>query len=544
MKGRLGIRLAAAVAASALVLTACSGDSDDTTDDSTSSATEIVEGDPSAIITANGTEPQNALIPTNTNETGGGKIIDLLFAGLVYYQADGTAANDMAESIETEDSQNYTIKIREGATFSNGDEVKAENFVEAWQYGALLSNAQLSSYFFEDIAGFSWEEDSELALEVVDDYTFTVELVEPIADFPQRLGYSAYYPLPMSAFDDMDAFGKNPIGNGPYMFDGDDAWKNNESISLITNPDYDGPRAPMNGGVNFTLYQSFDAAYFDLLAGNLDVMDEMPDSAYATFEDELDGRSVNQPAAIFQSFTIPDRLDHFGGEEGVLRRQAISLSINRQEITDVIFEGTRSPAQDFTSPVVSGWSDSIEGNDILEYDPDRAKDLWAQANEISEWEGTFEIGYNSDGPHQAWVDATVNSIKNTLEIDAVGTPYPTFAEFRTLITERQIDTAFRTGWQADYPGLYNFLGPLYATGAGSNDGDYSSEDFDSLLAEAKVIEDETERNEKLQEAQEVLFADLPAIPLWYANVTGGYGEGVNNVEFGWNSVPLYYQISK
>ena len=44
---------------------------------------------PTAIITTNGSEPQNPLIPTNTNETGGGKIVTSLFAGLVYYDADG-----------------------------------------------------------------------------------------------------------------------------------------------------------------------------------------------------------------------------------------------------------------------------------------------------------------------------------------------------------------------------------------------------------------------------------------------------------------------
>ena len=48
--------------------------------------------DSTGVITANGSEPQNPLIPANTNETGGGKILDLLFAGLVYYDADGDGA--------------------------------------------------------------------------------------------------------------------------------------------------------------------------------------------------------------------------------------------------------------------------------------------------------------------------------------------------------------------------------------------------------------------------------------------------------------------
>ncbi len=73
-------------------------------------------GDSTAIITTNGSEPQNPLIPANTNETGGGKIIDSIFAGLVYYTADGAPENDVAESIEGNDDKTvYTVKVKDGS---------------------------------------------------------------------------------------------------------------------------------------------------------------------------------------------------------------------------------------------------------------------------------------------------------------------------------------------------------------------------------------------------------------------------------------------
>ena len=253
---------------------------------------------------------------------------------------------------------------------------------------------------------------------------------------------------------------------------------------------------------------------------------------------------MNQPAAIFQSFTIPERLPHFSGEEGQLRRAALSMAINREEITQTIFQGTRTPASDFTSPVIAGWSDSLAGADVLAYDADQAKELWAQADAISPWTGSFQIAYNSDGGHQSWVDAVTNSIKNTLGIDASGAPYVDFASLRTAVTDRTIQTAFRTGWQADYPGLYNFLGPLYATNAGSNDGDYSNPEFDQLLSDGISSTDPETQNADFQKAQEILLQDLPAVPLWYSNVNGGYSEAVQDVQFGWNSVPLYYAITK
>lgn len=509
------------------------------------SATSEAPTTSDAIISTNGTEPENPLIPTATNEVGGGKILDAIFAGLVSYEADGTPVNDVAAEITVDDPQNLTVKIKEGLTFTDGEEVTADNFIKAWNYGALASNAQYNSYFFEDIEGFSYDEDSELTgLEQVDDYTFTIALNKPASDFALRLGYSAYYPLPDVAFDDMEAFGESPIGNGPYKLAAEDAWQHDVQIDLVKNEDYDGVRTAQNGGLLIKFYATQEAAYADLLGGQVDVIDAIPPSSLASFESDLGERAVNQPAAVFQSFTIAQNLAHFEGEEGKLRRAAISMAINRPEITETIFQGTRTPASDYTSPVIAGWSDSLEGAEVLEFNADEAKALWAEADEISPWEGTFQIAYNSDGGHQEWVDAVSNSIKNTLGIDASGAPYVDFATLRAEVNARTITTAFRTGWQADYPGLYNFLGPLYATNAGSNDGDYSNPEFDALLASGISNPDLGEANADFQAAQEILLQDLPAIPLWYSNVTGGYAETVENVEFGWNSVPLFNEITK
>jgi len=533
---RIGAVTGGLALATALVLTGCATDAPEE---------ENGGGNSDAIILVNGVEPGGPLIPTNINETGGGKVIDNLFAGLVYYDADGKAINELAESIETDDAQNYTITVAEGWKFTNGEDVTAESFVNAWKYGALASNEQLNSYFFENIKGFSYEEDTELeGLQVTGDYEFTVELNAPQADYPLSLGYSAFFPLPSVAYDDIAAFGENPIGNGPYKLASEGAWQHDVQIDLVVNEEYEGGRKPANGGISIIFYASIDSAYADLLGGNLDVIDEIPAISLLTYKDDLGDRAISQPAAIFQSFTIPDRLAHFSGEEGQLRRAAISMSINRDEITEVIFSGTRTPATDFTSPVIDGWSDSVPGSEVLAYNPEEAVKLWAEADAISPWSGAFQIGYNADSSHKDWVDAVTNSITNTLGIEASGAPTPTFSEFRSSIVDRNIQTAFRTGWQADYPSLFNFLGPIYATDAGSNDGDYSSEEFDSLLADGSAAETPEEANEFFQQAQEVLFKDLPAIPLWYSDVQGGYSEAVSNVAIDWHSVPLYYAITK
>ena len=92
--------------------------------------------------------------------------------------------------------------------------------------------------------------------------------------------------------------------------------------------------------------------------------------------------------------------------------------------------------------------------------------------------------------------------------------------------------------------MYNFLAPVYMTGAGANDADYASPEFDGMMKEAAGMTDHEASLKKLNEAQEKLFEDLPAIPLWYANVNGGWSANVDNVAFDWHSVPVYYKITK
>ncbi len=542
----------AAAAALALTMTACSSGSD--------GGSAGGKTDPNAVIVGNNSEPQRPLVPADTNETGGGLILDHIFAGLEYYDVKGNPQMEVAESIKSDDNQNWTIKIKGDTKFSDGTPVTSKSFVDAWNQS--VKQSMLNASFFESIQGYdeslkvakdAIEADPNGAgnldmagLKVVDDTTFTVALSQPESDFPLRLGYSAFYPLPEAGLGDrakVKAYGANPISNGPYMVK-KDSWKHNEQIELIPNPDYKGDRKPKNGGVTFKFYSTQDAAYNDLLAGNLDVLDAIPDSAFGTYQKDLGDRSVNEPSAIFQSFTFPKSDARFQGEAGALRLQALSMVINRKQICKTIFQGTRTPATDFIAPVIPGHNDSLKGNEVLKYNPKKAKELWKQADAIQPWTGDIELAYNTDGGHQAWVDATMNSIKNNLGVKAKGAPYSDFKSIRNEVTDRTIKTAFRTGWQADYPSPYNFLGPLYGTGGSSNDGDYSNPDFDNLLKQALNTSDQKEAFKIYDQAQEILMKDLPAIPLWYSNVNGGWAEGVQGVQFDWHSKPLYFDITK
>lgn len=509
------------------------------------------------LVVVNGGEPPNPLIPTGTNDSQGGRILDRLFAGLMSYDAAGHPSFEVAQSIDTVDNVNYRIVLKPGWTFTDGSPVTAHSFVDAWNYGALSTNAQLQQSFFSPIDGFDAvagvtgdgkpTASTMSGLRVVNDLEFNVRLKAPTIDFTLRLGHSAFYPLPEAAFRDMGRFGQHPIGNGPYQLaEGPDglAWEHNVRIDLRPNPAYHGNRKPRNKGLRFEFYANLDTAYADLLSGNLDVLDTIPPSALPVYKRDLGDKVTSGAAAINQSLDTPLRLPHFGGEEGRLRRLALSAAINRPQISRQIFVDTRSPARDFTARSLPGFDPDIAGSDALDFNPERARQLWAQADAISAWSGRYAIAYNADAGHQDWVDAVANSIKNVLGIDAAGAPQPTFASFRTQITNRTIATAFRAGWQGDYPSMIEFLAPLFATGAGSNDVGYSSQEFDAALATAEAASDMAQATKLSNDAQRILFHDMPVVPLWnYISVVGWSAE-VSRVTVTWNGLPDYENVVK
>ncbi|MEE1295844.1 MAG: ABC transporter substrate-binding protein [Bifidobacterium sp.] len=538
--------IAAGVCALGMMLSGCGGSSD--------SGSSSASG--SNIITANNSEPQNALIPGDTNETGGGKVGQLLFANLVRFDSKGDAHNEVAKSIEpNKDATEYTITLNDGWKFTDGTPVTAESFTKSWSYTANAKNAQKCASFFSLIKGYDKLQDANNlkgdeqleGLKVKDDKTFTVEMSQPDSVFPIKVGYLAFAPLPESFYKDPKAFGEKPVGNGMYKLE---KWDHNSQIVLVKNPDYKGEEKPKNDGVTFKIYTDTEAAYADVQAGNLDVIDTIPASATKTFESDTSIEPYNKAGSVIQTFTIPANLKHWetNTEEGQLRRQAISMAINRQQIVDKVLNGVATVATDFTSPVVPGYSKDLKNAKYLKYDADEAKKLWDKAEAISKYDGTLTFSYNADGGAKPVYDAIVNSIKNALGIKVATNPMPTFQEFRDAISNRKIDGAFRTGWQPDYPSAENYLYQLYdsaaADGHGSNDGDYKNAEVDKLLAAAAAETDEDKQIDDYHQAEEILLEQLPAVPLYYSNADGAAAKGVKGFEMDWQNQPIYENITK
>ncbi|HET6533047.1 MAG TPA: ABC transporter substrate-binding protein [Actinoplanes sp.] len=523
----------AVTTAVALVAAGCSGGDDSDTNEASGDTAN-------GAITIDGTQPEVGLVPANTTETGGGKIIDFMWTGLVQYPNDGSdPVNAVAESINTTDSKVYTIKIKPNTKFHDGTVVRAKNFVDAWNWAAYSPNGAQNGSFFSDIQGFTdvhtEDPDGEgpkeapeptvkemSGLKVVDDTTFEVTLASPFSIFPVKLGYSAFMPLPDAFFTQTpEVFGKKPIGNGPVKFV---SWQDNVEVKLTRFDDYTLDDKVKIKDVTIRMYQEDTAAYNDLVSGTLDFQQQIPVSALAgdKWKADLGERAIEAQIPVKQIISFPLYDKRF---QDANLRKAISMSINRAEIADKIFFGTRAPANSWSSPLAPGHV----ANDctVCKFDPAAAKAALEQSGGFT---GEMVIYYNSDGPHKEWMEAVAQQIKTNLGINARAEGVPTFAVFRETINARKAKGPYRAGWQQDFPTVENWLGPLYVTGASSNDGLFSNAEVDRLYKEGAAAATVDAANAKFAEALKVVDSQVPAMPMLDVEQQSGVSDRVTGVK--------------
>lgn len=261
------------------------------------------------VVSVNITEPSNGLLPSDTSDMAGWKIVSQLYDGLVTFDAEGNETLVEAESITpNDDASEYTIALKPNLAFSNGEKITADTYAKSWSFAANAANGQVGASIFEDIQGYDELQDASgsktaqlSGLTVVDDTTLKVKLKASNSAFLYKIGDIAFLPMPSEVIKNPKEYGQKPIGNGPYKLK---AYKSGEEIILEKDDSYKGPREVKNAGIDFKVYQSLDAAYSDLLADNLDVLDAIPTSALKTYQNEKNITAVSKPGPSFSAFTI------------------------------------------------------------------------------------------------------------------------------------------------------------------------------------------------------------------------------------------------
>ncbi|MFB7665239.1 ABC transporter substrate-binding protein [Kitasatospora sp. NPDC056138] len=538
MRGASQAKWVVAAVAVALAATACSSGG---SSDSSGAA------DAKGSFSYQSTEPQHPLQPANAMEVGGGRIVKNLFRGLVDYDpTNGKLRNQVADKIETTDSQHYTVTLKSGWTFHDGTPVTAQSFVDSWNWSANTKNNQVNSNWFADIAGYADvhpekdkgapTSDKMSGLKVVDDTHFTIDLTAPVSYFEYKLGYTAFSPLPKVFYTDPAKYGESPIGNGPYKFV---SWEHNKAVTLAAYDKYAGVDKPKNGGIVFKNYTQAEAAYKDLVSDNLDVLDQVDPSDLASYKNDLGDRAVDQPQGGITSIAFAMYQDDWKGADKAKVRQGLSMAIDRDTITKTVLQGSRMPADSWVAPGVAGYKKGACG-EACTFNPAKAKELIAAGGGVPNNKVT--ILYNADGGHKDWVDAVCNSIRQNTGVECVGDPKPDFKTARDLIDGHKVDSMMRSAWQQDYPLNANFLRDIYGTGASANDSLYSSPEFDQLSKQADAAASIDKTTELYSQAEAVLAKDMPAIPLWFYKTNSGYSNKVQNVKFDSFGDPVFTEV--
>jgi oligopeptide transport system substrate-binding protein len=537
---KLGKRNAALIGAGiagAMVLSACGGSEEGSENEQGNE--EAAQGGTYSVAISN---PENPLVPGNTTESEGAQVVQALWTGLVEYSADGEVEyTGVAEEITSEDNVTWTITLKDGWTFHDGTPVTAQSFVDAWNYTAYSPNAQGASYFFANVEGYDDlqapvdEETGEpsgdpLAQEMTglsapDEQTIEVTLAGPFAQYPVTLGYSAFYPLPESFFENPEeAASAAPIGNGPFQADA--PFEEGVGITLTKYEDYAGENAANADTVEVRVYSEVETSYTDVQGGNLDVVKDIPPDAITTAPSEFGDRFIERESSTFTYIGFPTYDPRFEDKQV---RQAISMAIDREAISEAIFNGTNTPADDAIAPVVDGYREGA--CQYCEYNPEEAASMLEEAGfDTSE---PIELWFNAGAGHDAWVEAVGNQLRENLGLEYELRGDLEFAEYLPLLDEQGMTGPFRLGWAMDYPSPQNYLEPLYSQAAippnGSNVTFYRNDEFDALVQQGNEASSNEEAIELYQQADDLLLEDMPIAPMFFGVEQIVHSENVSNV---------------
>ena len=521
--------------AGALLLSACGGGDDNDSGDGGSSASG--GGSFSMYIG----EPQNALVPGNTTESEGDQVVNSLWTGLVTYSESGEVEYDgVAESIESDDNTTWTVTLKDGWTFHDGSPVNAQSFVDAWNYTAYSPNAQGGSGYLSRIAGYddlqapvdpaTEEPTGEPAaeemsgLEVVSDTEFTITLSSAFAQWPAVVGYNPFYPLPPSFFEDPEAFGTQPIGNGPFQ--AEEEFVPGQGVTLTRYEDYAGDSPAQAEELEYRVYAEVGTAYTDAEDGNLDIVDVIPPDSLASAESTFGDRFIRTQSSQITYIGFPTYDQRYADPRV---RQAISMAIDRDAISRAIFQGTRAPADSFIAPVVDGYREGA--CTYCELDVEQANTLLDEAG--FDRSQPVNLWFNSGAGHDAWMEAVGNQLRENLGVEFVLEGNLDFAEYLPLAESQGMTGPFRIGWSFDYPSADSYLTPLFTAAAqppaGSNYSFYANDEVAALLTQGDEADSPEDAVSAYQEAEDLIVEDMPFAPMFFTEIQSVHSDKVDNV---------------
>ena len=541
MKFRKILAMVMALALLCATFAAC-GDTSGTSSSAGTSSTASDSGDSSAAEegeTATGgsggtLNMRNTMEPTSLNTL------------LATYAYDFTPINAMIECLYRDDENDvpqpagaetvdisddklvYTFHLREDATWSNGDPVVATDYEFAWQQALnpeVASDYAYMLYFIHNAEPyFNGEvEWSEVGVKVIDDHTLEVTLDNPLPYATDLFAFPTLAPINQKFYEEVgaDKYATDAeyfCCNGMYELT---EWSHNSEIVFEKREEYWNADAVGPDTIVYKIITDSQAGLNSYLSREIDYTDL--DSGEVVQQAEAAGFEVGVKPARSSYYLIVNTEDEFMSNQNL--RLALAYSIDKQALVDTVYQNDNQPMTSFTPPAIMGANDSSFQEALV-----------AERGEMYPGSGDLEKAQEYLQAALEELGCTVDELNLSIDCadDSLRRNCATFLQEQwrqnlglenitvNSMQTKQVSANRQSGdycmslggWSPDYNDAINFL-DLWVTDGGNNDSFWSNEEYDNLIAQATAEADEEVRQQYLFDAEEILAAEMPIIPLYW-----------------------------
>jgi len=441
-----------------------------------------------------------------------------LYEGLTSEAADGSVVPGGAESWTlSDDGLTYTFNIRQGAKWSNGDPVTATDFEYGLKRSADPKTLSKYSYILAPIKNAEAVAAGELPLDdlgvkAIGPHSLEVTLRAPTPYFLGLLNHSSTYPAHRASVEKHDGKFARPgrmVSNGAYLLA--EAVPQSH-IKLVRNDQYWDNAKTIIDEVYYYPTEDQSSELKRYRAGELDFTYELPYKQLGFIKENFPDDLILTPYLGVYYYGFNLRQGPF--KDNLALRQALNLAIDRDIIAYKVTGAGETPAYNWV-PGVRNYTGQV---------PEYAS--WTQAERVAEAKRLYaEAGYGPDKPfsvslhyntsenHKRVATAIAQMLKQNLgiNVELLNQEWKVFLETRKQKTETEL---FRAGWIGDYEDPYTFA-ELMLQNSGLNDSDYKKPEYDALLEKAYTEADVNQRRAYLEEAERMLLADLPIMPIYH-----------------------------
>lgn len=464
-----------------------------------------------------GPEPET-LDPHRAEGVSSSNILRDLFEGLVGEAADGTLQPAAAESwAVSDDGLTWTFRLRPDGRWSNGDRVTAADFVYGLrrsvdpatlsEYSAILAPIENAEAV---IAGE--RPPADLGVRALDDLTLEIRVRAPTPYLLGLLTHSSAYPVHRPTVEQYGSGFARPsrlVGNGPFVLD---EWRVQSHIRLVRNTYFRDAAGTVLEEVWYYTIENADAELARYRAGELDMTYTVPARQIGWLRQNLPAELKIAP--YLGSYVFGFNLGQPPFRDNQPLRLALTLALDREILTGRISGAGELPAYTWVPPMPGYPSPTPEwASWTQEQREAEARRQYAAAGYSPERPLRLQLLYNTDPNHRRLAAAMAAMWREVLgvETELLNQEWQVFLQTRREGFETQ---AFRYGWIGDYQDPYTFLEILHSRN-GLNDMGYRNPAYDGLLAKAAAEVDATVRLQLLSEAERLLLADLPVLPLYF-----------------------------